>query len=530
MPHPTEKVNVVLKKTLLYLIFKVPNPTQCNSIYFIASKTAKTGTQLALSHFMITLILTLIFSFQMNAFASATPPASLQNTSLAPLLLEIGEQRILHFESLYRFSVSGNSIRHIRIPNQNQILIKAIKPGISELTLFTSKTESETRTIRVEAPKQNLHSQQILRALNSLNETEVIEAGEHYILRGKVHGLKEAQSIAYLREHFAKSILDESKIDHALFEKSKAELQTLLANYPSLELTTDEGLLWVTGALPSQPQADAILKRIKSIQPLTFTEIQTIKDSTPTIYFKVFLLEVKKTQMGSIGIECPEKIGSTLQITPLQLLFNKQLDLTIHTLSQNGALKILSSPELVVRAPGQAELFAGGELPIRQRSKFSDSVNWKSFGLSLKLDVKEFGGEKVRLNIETEMSHLDRSQMNDEIPAIQSNRIKTQVDGTMGKPLLLSGLLQDGLRSEVKGFPGFSQIPILGKLFSSEDYQNDRSELVAVLLPRRNPPETPLSRIYPHSPKGYLPEARNELSQDEIEKLQKSRYFPWNVL
>ncbi len=480
------------------------------------------------------ILFTILIGLSTETYAKSRETASgtsePQTAQGAPLYLEIGEQRLMNFPELYKYSLSGDSVHYVRIPNQNQILIKATKPGISNLTVFKTKSEIETRIIRVELRKNLGHPTHLLQSLNNLNETEVIEAGEHFILRGTIHSLKEANGIAYIREHFPKYIIDETEIDHTWFERSKSEITELLRNYPSLELTSDEGMFFIHGALPSSNEVQNFTKRLKNIQPLAHLELQTIKDSNPTIYFKVFLLEVKKEQLGSLGVEWPEKTGATFQVSPLQLLFDQKIDFTIHTLSQKGALKILSSPELVVRAPGQAELFAGGELPIRQRSKFEESVIWKKVGLSLKLDVKEFGGEKVRLNIETEISQFDKAVTNDNIPVVQSNRIKTQVDGMIGKPLLLSGLLQEGVRSSIKGLPWLSDLPVLGKLFSSEDYQNDRSELVAVLLPRREPPANPMQRISRSNPRGYMPAPRRELSADEISDLKKSKHFPWNAL
>lgn len=100
----------------------------------------------------------------------------------------------------------------------------------------------------------------------------------------------------------------------------------------------------------------------------------------------------------------------------------------------------------------------------------------------------------------------------------------------MGKPLLLSGLLQDETRDRIHGLPGLSEIPVLGALFGSEDFQKDRSELVAILLPYREPPREPMQRISSDIPKGFLPVPRNFIPQDQLEKLQASREYPWNVL
>jgi pilus assembly protein CpaC len=384
--------------------------------------------------------------------------------------------------------------------------------------------------LRVEQKKNLGRSAAFLQALNPLKETEVVDEGDHFVLRGMVRSMKEASVIRSLEDRYPAQIINGTVIEPGWLDRSVKEISGFLKRYPSLQLQVNEGVLTVTGGLPNANQLQAVRKKLRSIQPLTRIDLQTISDNNPTIYFKVFLLEVKKQSSTDLGLEWPSKLPLTYRISPMKFLIGNSIDLSIHALSQKGLLKILSSPELVVRAPGQAELFAGGELPIRQRSKYNDSVIWKNVGLALKLDVKEFGGEKVRLTVETEMSHRDNALDNDDVPGIQTNRMKTQVDATVGKPLLLSGLLQEGLRERTSGLPGLSGIPILGQLFGSEDYQKDRSELVAILLPHREPPGEPMQRVSSRIPKGYLPLPRNFISEHEIEDLKNDSNYPWNVL
>ena len=147
---------------------------------------------------------------------------------------------------------------------------------------------------------------------------------------------------------------------------------------------------------------------------------------------------------------------------------------------------MLSQPELVVRAPGDAELCAGGELPIKTNTQYSSQLFWKSYGLTLKLHVTEVTSKQVRADVFTEVSHLDQSNTLDDLPIVQANRMKTQVDAEIGKPLLLSGLLQQDSREQAKGLPFLRKLPVLGKLFESRDYLEARSELVAVLYPTFN--------------------------------------------
>jgi Flp pilus assembly secretin CpaC len=459
------------------------------------------------------------------------PAAWCETTTGAPIYLEQGEQRILPFSHIERYSLNGSDIIHyVRLPGQDTLLVKALKPGLATLYVSTSGDDSETHEIRVDAKKASFFPQPLLNALNLVKTSEVIDGGDRYLLRGVVKTASEARAIANLKERFPTFILDETTRPSADLEREVQTLKKILAPHTGLYLEATDGTLCVHGGVASASQKESIVKQIHAIDPLVVIDIQNLKDSDPTLVFKVYLLEVKKELITNLGVEWPPTHPASFNLDSGAFTASGTIDLTLHTLEQQNLVHILSSPELVVKAPGQAELFAGTEFPIRERSTYSDNVIWKNIGLSLKLDVKEYGGEKVRLSVETEMSHIDTNLTNDQVPAIQTNRIKTLVDGTIGKPLLLSGLLQEDLRSTQIGLPGLSSIPIIGKLFSSEDYQNSRSEFVAILVPQRNLPAHPMQRISRNFPKGYLPAPRNYVSEEEKENLKKSDQYPWNSI
>ena len=316
-----------------------------------------------------TAFLLLVLAIPLPALAELKPGA--------PLYLEVGEQKLMNFPFISKYSVSGDCIHYVRIAAQSQILIKALKPGLATLYVSTSETENETHLIRIEQHKTLAYPPALLSALNSLQTTEVMDGGDHYILRGRVENIKERRAIANLRDRFPSLISDETELEPKLYEKSRAQLRALVDTHPALSLTTEDGSLLIRGGVGSSAVKDALTKQIKAIEPLAVVEIQTIKDADPTLYFKVFLLEVKKELISSLGIEWPASHPVSLALNTTQFLLSDSIDLTIHALTQKGLARVLSSPELVVKAPGQAELFAGREIPVRTRSKYNETVSWK---------------------------------------------------------------------------------------------------------------------------------------------------------
>jgi Flp pilus assembly secretin CpaC len=416
------------------------------------------------------------------------------------------------------------------------LLIKAIQPGPSDLWVWKTDGSAEHRVIRVDKTSASPLTPKLAQALGLLSEVEIYFSTAGVILRGEVQSLAEAARIATLTEGFPQEVRDESEPSDALLDQAQAQLESWLSKSPyakRLEIAREDKTLAVQlaqGSLAGPSEKARIEKRVRSIYPLTQLGLDALPDASPTVHFKVFLLELKKTKFHSLGLGWPAFQESAFRVTTSAIQDLVQLDLTLQILEGEGSVKILSNPELVVRAPGDAELFSGGEIPIESKSAYFSSIAWKNFGLLLQLHVTHSAGDRVRLDIATEVSHLDPTIAIQKIPGIQANRMKTQVDAQYGRPLLLSGLLQQHMRKDARGLPMLRSIPVLGALFGSEDYLNEKSELVAILVPSKEAPKNPMERIMRILPKGPIPPPRQPANPENERALQQSSDYPWNVL
>lgn len=421
---------------------------------------------------------------------------SADSSEMAPLFLVLGEQKIIKVDGLARFSAGGSVVRAHSMGNQ--LLIKGVSPGVSDIWVWKSDGSSEHRSIRVQKELGVGLKPGLERALGSLQEVEVLLSGTGALLRGTIHSTGEAARISALVAGFPADIQNETQLAESLLDSAQVRLQNWIVatkNQNRLVLERADDTLWVRGSIDRPSERAHVERQLHSIFPLLMTELESMPDNAPTVHFKVFLLELKKNHFHNLGLGWPASQPRAFQVTTSAIRDQIALDVALNALEGEGALKILSNPELVVRAPGDAELFAGGEIPVRAEGQFYSNIGWKAFGLSLKLKVTHTTATRVRLDVFTEVSHLDPSLSQDKIPGIQANRMKTQVDAQYGIPLFLSGLLQQSMHRVAQGLPLLRSIPILGALFGSEDYQNERSELIAILLPSTAPPAAPMGRM-----------------------------------
>ena len=151
-------------------------------------------------------------------------------------------------------------------------------------------------------------------------------------------------------------------------------------------------------------------------------------------------------------------------------------------------LRLLARPNLTAVSGETANFLAGGEFPIP--SGWDDgtiAVEYKPFGVGLSFTPVVMSAGRISLRISTEVSELTTegavTLASISIPALKVRRANTTVELPSGGSLVIGGLLSEDLRQNIDGTPGLKNIPILGKLFSSQDFLKRESELVVIVTP-----------------------------------------------
>jgi pilus assembly protein CpaC len=94
---------------------------------------------------------------------------------------------------------------------------------------------------------------------------------------------------------------------------------------------------------------------------------------------------------------------------------------------------------------------------------------------------------RISLQIHSEVSQLDYTNAVSigglSVPALTARQTTTTVELPSGGSLAISGLLQDDVRQSINGLPGLGNIPVLGALFRSRDFQTQQTDLVVLVTP-----------------------------------------------
>ncbi len=164
----------------------------------------------------------------------------------------------------------------------------------------------------------------------------------------------------------------------------------------------------------------------------------------------------------------------------------------LSALEQNGVLKTLAEPNLSALSGEQAQFLVGGEypIPVSQSSSTSGStigVEFKTYGIGLNFQPVVLADDRISLTVKTEVSELTSdgavtiSSLT--IPALRVRRASTTLEIPSGGAMVLGGLIKDDVKQAIAGTPGLLNLPVLGTLFRSRDFQRSQSELVIFVQP-----------------------------------------------
>ena len=156
-----------------------------------------------------------------------------------------------------------------------------------------------------------------------------------------------------------------------------------------------------------------------------------------------------------------------------------QIEAAIRALEGRGALRVLAQPTLTAISGQPAKFLAGGELPYSTYdiTNQTQTVIFKPYGVELAFTPTVKSNGVIALTVDTSVSE---PQADFSITKRQAN---TSVELQTGTTLAIGGLLQETARQQINQFPGLGDIPILGALFRSRDFQTEQTELVILVTP-----------------------------------------------
>jgi pilus assembly protein CpaC len=171
---------------------------------------------------------------------------------------------------------------------------------------------------------------------------------------------------------------------------------------------------------------------------------------------------------------------------------------TLRAMESAGVTRTLAEPNLTAISGESATFISGGEFPISTGvtcqttaagsvGQCAPSIAFKKFGISLNFTPVVLTEGRISLRVMTEVSEVSNDNSINvtgvQVPSIKTRRAETTLEIPSGGSMAMAGLIQDQTKSAINGLPGLSQLPVLGALFRSRDFQDNKTELMVIVTP-----------------------------------------------
>jgi pilus assembly protein CpaC len=202
------------------------------------------------------------------------------------------------------------------------------------------------------------------------------------------------------------------------------------------------------------------------------------------------------------GVSGGEALGFALEsasgFLPMAQAFNlvfgdagEGLLAVLSILESNGFAHVLAEPTLVALSGQTATFVAGGEFPIPVAQSTSGdgaiSVEFKEFGIRLKLTPTVLAPDRIVLKVAPEVSELDFTNAVQTggvaVPALVTRRADTTVQLGDGESFAIGGLISKDVTADVDKIPFLGDIPVLGAFFRSTRFDREDKELLMIVSP-----------------------------------------------
>lgn len=206
------------------------------------------------------------------------------------------------------------------------------------------------------------------------------------------------------------------------------------------------------------------------------------------VEISVEITEINENESRQFGIEWPAIIETAESNIPSLVetgIWGRvtPFSATIRALEANGSAKVLSKPKLIAKSGSTAKFMVGGEFPVAEITMSTTKVEWKEYGIIMKITPVILAGGKIDISVETELSRLDYNAPISGYPSIAKRYASSKLIIKDGETMVLAGLIETTQGKTVSGIPILSKIPLLGALFRTTKITETKTNVLVFVTP-----------------------------------------------
>jgi pilus assembly protein CpaC len=416
-----------------------------------------------------------------------------------------------------RLSVGRPDIVDVILLSPHEVYLLGKNAGSTNVMLWSGGHGAETLSVTVHLDSAAL-SEQLQALLPEETALQVSAIGESVVLSGSVSDVYRNEQVVAIAQAFLTrqpsltgNAFNGNLINPAAQGAAVAGTASASGAVKSLSATSigQSGSLGV-GALmgafaSSGPMVPMVTTPAAQPQPHI---INLLTLSNPTqVMVEVKVAEVSRAVMEQLGSSLRYQktngggnsgiLSNLLSQSPSSITLGNALVATLDGQRSDGSVKILAEPTLLALSGQEAHFLAGGTLYIPTSTPngaggSTVTLTEKEYGVSLHFLPKVLEGGRIWLTVAPEVSELNPQGVTVSnasglpptvLPSFTTRRASTTVQLKDGEHFIIGGLLSSTSSNTITAMPFLGELPFLGALFRSPDFQSGQSELVFVVTP-----------------------------------------------
>ena len=428
------------------------------------------------------------------------------------LALGVGGQRVIQVPGgIGRVAVGDPTVADVKTLGSDQVLLVGLKEGRTTLLVWRSNgvRDGYVVSVRRQDPAEVLAEAR--RLLGDREGLEVRAVGDRVTIEGEALTADDHRRVEEILELYP-SVRSFVRVSPAAREAAAKALSAALhrAGLERVRASAVGTLLLLEGTVDTEAELRKVELVVRAVGERA--EILVSVEAKRMIAADVQFVEIREGDQAAFGIRWPIEpagavegtakvdgplppglgvatTGPTMAVGGYGFSMTGATPWSIRAAIDKGAGRLLARPTLVCASGEEAEFLAGGEVPIPLVTGESAQVEFRPYGIRLKLKPTADADGGIRTELEAEVSELDRAVAvaagaSVSVPGFRARKVRTSVTVRAGEVIVLSGVYSHEEAKSVSKVPLLGHVPIVGELFKQRAFDETRRELLVFVTPR----------------------------------------------
>lgn len=345
------------------------------------------------------------------------------------VVVAVNQSKVINYAGIETVAIAAPEIADVVVVSDSELLVVGKRPGTTTLHIWSA---GSLESFEVEVGAEDVPIANEIKSIIGIDDLRVSKNGKTIILEGKVNSQYQRTRAEKVAEAYGEKVVNLLEIARPL----QVKIETAIIEIDR-DKTRETGIKWGNDVINA---------------PGSFAFGQS-------------------------------SVGAGKNYSPI----NGQLSALI----KNGSAKILSQPNVITVSGDKASIMVGGQIPVPVSNQNGQiSIEWKDYGIKLEIAPEVNAEGLINSKIKAEVSSLDWNSThkiqlgtNMYIPIIKINKAEIAIALSSGQTMAIGGLISSQTSQDITKIPLLSDIPILGKLFTSSAYNRGETELIILVMP-----------------------------------------------